>query len=296
MAPTSLPVTELVFRSCLEYCRKGKARPALARTLNDAHPALELNYVESGAVTYLYGGNVLTLPRRRLVLFWGIVPHQVIACEKETRHHWMEIPLATFLQWKLPDKLMARLIAGDMVVENDVRWSDHDGFMFYRWHESLESWRPRHQQIVALEVEARVWRLASPSSPILPSVVSGEQAETQHGQGLQKIGRMAAYVADHYTEPLRLEQVAREVRLRPDYATTLFKKISGLSIMDYVTQHRIAHAKRLLLTTNDKVLDIALQAGFGSSSRFYEAFAQACPQSPQDYRKMGQNSIGFNPG
>ena len=141
-----------------------------------------------------------------------------------------------------------------------------------------------------MEVESRVWRLALPSSPIHPSVVSGTQGETQHGIALQKIGRMAAYVADHYTEPLRLEQVAREVRLRPDYATTLFKKVSGLSVMDYVTQHRISHAKRLLLTTNDKVLDIALQAGFGSSSRFYEAFAEACRQSPREYREMGGES------
>jgi len=288
MASTLMPGIGLVFRSRMDYCREGKARPYLARAVNDAHPSLELNFVESGAATYLYGGNILTLPRQRLVLFWGIVPHQVIRCEKETRHHWMEIPLATFLQWKLPDKLMARLIAGDMVVDNDGEWNEHDGFMFHRWHESLESGVPRLHQIVALEIEARVWRLALSFARMQHPAISGERGKKQHGPALQKMGRMAAFVADHYTEPLRLDQVAREVRLRPDYATTLFKKISGLSVMDYVTQHRISHAKRLLLTTNDKVLDIAFQSGFGSSSRFYEAFAQACGQSPQDYREMGR--------
>ena len=97
---------------------------------------------------------------------------------------------------------------------------------------------------------------------------------------------MATYVAGHYTQLVRLEQVAREASLRPDYATTLFKRVCGLSVMDYVTQHRISHAKRLLLTTDSKVLDIALRSGFGSSSRFYEAFAQWCGQSPRQYRKL----------
>lgn len=51
--------------------------------------------------------------------------------------------------------------------------------------------------------------------------------------------------------------------------------------MDYVTQHRLSHARRLLLTTDCKVFDIAAEVGFGSSSRFYEAFAQWRGRTPR---------------
>jgi transcriptional regulator GlxA family with amidase domain len=43
-------------------------------------------------------------------------------------------------------------------------------------------------------------------------------------------------------------------------------------------QHRLFHARRLLATTDRKLLDIAMEreSGFGSASRFYESFTRAC--------------------
>ena len=49
---------------------------------------------------------------------------------------------------------------------------------------------------------------------------------------------------------------------------------------------RISHAQRLLVTTDDTILDIALAAGFQSLSRFNEAFKSICGCPPRDYRKQ----------
>ena len=275
----------LLLRSHLDHWKDWSGVP---RTRRDSHHAMEINFVESGTATYLFAGSVIPVPKGRLILFWGITPHQVIEREKETRHHWMEIPLALFLQWRLTDALVARLFAGDMVMEPDVSWTEHDRVAFHRWHRDLKRGSAKWEKIVALEVEARLRRFALSYSPGRQPSVLHDLPAGKNLAALQKIGRMAAYVARNYSEPLRLEQVAREAGLRADYATTLFKKVSGLSVMDYVTQHRIAHAQRQLLTTDDKVLDIALQAGFGSASRFYEAFSQWCGQCPRQYRALGQ--------
>jgi AraC-like DNA-binding protein len=53
----------------------------------------------------------------------------------------------------------------------------------------------------------------------------------------------------------------------------------------FITQHRITHAQRLLATTDDTILDVALDAGFQSLSRFNEAFKAACGCSPSEFRK-----------
>jgi AraC-like DNA-binding protein len=291
MAQASRPSADFSFRSQLDRWSDWNTCAPSKRPLRDTHHAMEINYVEKGAVTYLFGGNILTLPRRRLVLFWGSTPHQVIGCEKNTLHHWMEIPLAPFLQWRLADAWIRRLLAGNLIVEDDPTWQEHDGRAFHRWHQDLKSGSPDHRQIVALEVEARLRRLFASLSRRRTRAGLAPTATNGNARALQKVGKMAAFVAHHCAEPLRLEQIARQASLRADYATTLFKKVTGLSVMDYVAQHRVARARRLLLMTDAKVLDIGLEAGFGSSSRFYEAFSQWCGQSPHQYRKLARKSV-----
>jgi transcriptional regulator GlxA family with amidase domain len=56
-------------------------------------------------------------------------------------------------------------------------------------------------------------------------------------------------------------------------------------ILDYLTQYRVAHAQRLLVTTDLPVLEIALACGFNSLSRFYAAFKKICGRSPRTYRQ-----------
>ena len=65
----------------------------------------------------------------------------------------------------------------------------------------------------------------------------------------------------------------------------LFQKTFGTTLINYLTQHRISHAQRLLATTDKTVTEIAFQSGFHSISRFNEAFRRACDCSPRDYRK-----------
>ena len=65
----------------------------------------------------------------------------------------------------------------------------------------------------------------------------------------------------------------------------LFRQAFGTTITAFITQHRLTHAQRLLVTTSDSILDVALSAGFQSLSRFNEAFKKACGCSPREYRK-----------
>ncbi len=95
---------------------------------------------------------------------------------------------------------------------------------------------------------------------------------------------MACFLAEHYTEAIHIDHVAQIVHLHPNYAVNLFRKYYGMGMVEYLTQYRIAHAQRLLVTTKKTVLEIALEAGFGSVSRFYTAFKDICGQTPAAYR------------
>jgi len=75
------------------------------------------------------------------------------------------------------------------------------------------------------------------------------------------------------------------VGLNPNYAAGLFLRHFGMTPTDYLTALRVAHAQRLLLSSELGVLEVALESGFGSPSRFYAAFTRLVGESPGAFRR-----------
>ena len=96
---------------------------------------------------------------------------------------------------------------------------------------------------------------------------------------------MAVFVAANYKRSIQVKKIAEAVDLHPDYATALFKKAFGISLSNYLIDHRIAHAQRMLTATQVKITEIAFDAGFNSISRFNAAFKKSCGCTPRQYRR-----------
>jgi AraC-like DNA-binding protein len=101
---------------------------------------------------------------------------------------------------------------------------------------------------------------------------------------------MVSFIAQNYTKPVTVESVSRSVGLHPHYAMNLFRKTLGTTLIHCVTHHRISHAQRLLITTDKKIVDVALTVGFNSVSRFNAAFKKASDCSPREYREIHKNA------
>lgn len=246
------------------------------------HNEVELNLVEAGAMTYLFGGFVVTIPPNCLAVFWGVTPHRLVAVAEETRFHVMTLPLVWFLQWRLPSVLANPVLQGELVVGGEADPPERDGPLIHRWHQNVRSEEAERHKIVLLEMEARLRRMALTRRFADERGAAPAPPTTLPEMG--KVEQITRFVAEHYDEPLDVSQIARAVGLHPNYAMSLFRKLSGMSLLDYVTRHRVSHAQRLLATTDDKVVDIAFASGFGSVSRFYVVFQRACGLSPNAYR------------
>jgi AraC-like DNA-binding protein len=96
---------------------------------------------------------------------------------------------------------------------------------------------------------------------------------------------MASVVATRFREPLAVADVAGAVHLHPSTAAAVFRRELGVTIGDYLAQCRVAEAQRLLIFTDATTSEIALRAGFGSTSRFYERFARDAGMPPAAYRR-----------
>ncbi|MDO8539409.1 MAG: helix-turn-helix domain-containing protein [Opitutaceae bacterium] len=251
----------------------------------DHHNEVELNFLESGTVTYLLGGTKTTVPAGKLSAFWAAIPHQIIDYGDETAYFVATIPLQCFLQWRLPEHFVQPLMQGRLVSEPTAGRAASDAHLFEHWESDLLKKSTALERPVLLEMQARLLRLALNTPERKKTRTKRDRITTVTETGLNKVEQMACFIAQNYTEKVTVQQIGECVDLHPNYAMNLFQKTFGTTLINYLTQHRVSHAQRLLATTDQSVTDIAFQSGFHSISRFNDAFRRACGCSPRDYRK-----------
>lgn len=93
------------------------------------------------------------------------------------------------------------------------------------------------------------------------------------------------YVEDNIGSTIKISNLAKKLHINSTYLSQLFKQSMGQSFTSYITQHRIHHAKILLLQTGYTVDEISFKCGFSSSSYFSTVFANKTGMSPGVYRK-----------
>lgn len=249
-------------------------------TLSHRHNDLELNLVEGGAITYFFGGRRFIIPAGTLVLFWAIAPHQLVEVEGDCSVSWLTVPLNWFLHRPWPEAFRRAVTSCELVFDRAVRPFEQE--VFRLWQDDLYAARADQREIVFLEVEARLRRLAlqmETGSPVRASLAGSAHAQAE---------AIAGYLAGHYLDEVRVEEVAAQVGLHPNYAMTVFRKIYGQTVIEYLTHLRIAHAQQLLVNAQYNMLEVAMRSGFGSVSQFYTLFKRTCGMPPRVYRESLQ--------
>jgi AraC-like DNA-binding protein len=88
--------------------------------------------------------------------------------------------------------------------------------------------------------------------------------------------------------PLTLDRLADESRLSPFHFLRTFEKITGLTPHRYILRARLRAAAAQLEHESRRVLDIALDCGFGDVSNFNRAFRAEFGVSPRVYRRTSR--------
>ncbi len=97
--------------------------------------------------------------------------------------------------------------------------------------------------------------------------------------------RLLLQYANHgYAQPLTLTRLARLVHMDAKYLGRLFRAQVGESFSARLNAIRLAHARELLMRSNDTVLEIALACGFANVSYFNRLYRAAYGTRPNDGR------------
>lgn len=93
------------------------------------------------------------------------------------------------------------------------------------------------------------------------------------------------FIKQNVEEDISRDDVASHVGLNPAYLSRLFKKETGVNLIDYLIETKLNRAKQLLDTTDMTVSMIAQQVGYSNFSHFTRMFRKRFEVNPQEYRK-----------
>lgn len=107
------------------------------------------------------------------------------------------------------------------------------------------------------------------------------------------IKRLLTYCIEHYTEPLTLDILSKQLHLNKYYISHIFQERMDISYKDFINSLRVEHACHLL-TGDTAITDVALASGFSTIRTFNRAFLKHTGMTPREYLKVCKNPI--NPG
>ncbi len=240
------------------------------------HNDVELTLLRSGRLTYEMNGQRVPISAGHLCLFWGGIPHRWVDWSDHIELQVICLPMAFVIGMNHSNTFLNNLLSGCVFMECDgVRVAVDDSLM-RDWDESLATGDRELQEIVEVEIEGRLRRLAYTHSPLRSQILRG---------GKDALSRLLGAVCQGAIEGCPVSELARRAGLHPKYAMRLFRRECGTSLLKYLHQLRVSHAQRLLLTSDLRITDIALESGFGSATQFYEAFKSLTHSTPSAFRQ-----------
>ena len=113
-----------------------------------------------------------------------------------------------------------------------------------------------------------------------------EKFEATSSESFQRFEHVLNYVHENYSSNLKTSEVAERFFFSKEYFCRLFKKNTGMTFNQYVTQCRVIHAEQLLKDTNTRISEIAQEVGFSDEGSFIAQFKKYYSKTPGNYRKM----------
>ncbi|MFN8094028.1 MAG: helix-turn-helix transcriptional regulator [Vicinamibacteria bacterium] len=100
----------------------------------------------------------------------------------------------------------------------------------------------------------------------------------------ERLRVLLEHIREHHAERLSVEDAARLAGMRPSQMRKTFRRVTGMSLLQYLNQARLSRAARLLRETELTVAAVAMEVGFVDQSYFDRRFRREFGQTPSAFR------------
>lgn len=102
------------------------------------------------------------------------------------------------------------------------------------------------------------------------------------------------YIEEHLTEPIDYDTVAAQSFSSSYHFQRVFSILCGFTLGEYIRNRRLSLAGTELITSNAKVIDVALKYGYESPDSFAKAFQKFHGVLPSQARNSGSKLKSFS--
>jgi AraC-like DNA-binding protein len=131
-------------------------------------------------------------------------------------------------------------------------------------------------EILRILSQAPVDRVLS-SKAVIPAVGFADR---------ERIDRICRHVAENSMRPIVLAQAASAAHMSVPAFTRFFRKCTGKTFVEYLTELRVGAACRLLMETDRTVTQICYASGFSNLSNFNRRFRDLKGVTPREFRRQ----------
>ncbi|GLC79029.1 AraC family transcriptional regulator [Lacrimispora brassicae] len=100
----------------------------------------------------------------------------------------------------------------------------------------------------------------------------------------EAIQKTLNHIEEHLSEEIHMEELAETAVLSQFYYQRLFTRLVKTSVRDYIRLRRLAKSLTMLRDKENRIIDIAMEYGFGSHVTFTRAFKETYGITPSQYR------------
>lgn len=137
--------------------------------------------------------------------------------------------------------------------------------------------REIHYRLLDSDQAARLWQIAS----------VGSQSH--------RIARAIDWLKIHYTQPLRIEELAARVQMSPSSLHHQFRQLTAMSPLQYQKWLRLNEARRLMLSEDADAASAAFRVGYESPSQFSREYSRLFGAPPRRDVESMRPSVAVDP-
>ncbi|MCW9733007.1 AraC family transcriptional regulator [Avibacterium sp. 20-15] len=146
-------------------------------------------------------------------------------------------------------------------------------------------WQPHLAPLIEREIAVRL--LNGVHQPMLKRLLMQGSAE-------RNIAKIIAYFNEHYTQKTDINQLAEQAHMSPSSFRQHFRKLTGVSPLQYQKQLRLQHARRLMFKENQDATTAAFAVGYESPTQFNREYARLFGEPPhRDIQRLKDNEMQF---
>lgn len=108
---------------------------------------------------------------------------------------------------------------------------------------------------------------------------------------LNQVQKAIDYIETNLDFSISLQQIAEQAGISQWHFQRIFKALTNETLKTYIRSRRLANAFEKLFTTNQKIIEIAVTAGFESQESFTRAFKKVFNMTPNEARRIGNKKL-----